>query len=469
MRVKRAVSSGLGLRASSRLELGQHLHITPQLIGALHLLSLPREELERVVYEELLSNPLLDEVEHPQARDRVAGRESREPQHPEPWRVPVQAPYDSPDGDLRIFLRWQLLHLSGWQARAVDLLIDSLDENGFLTEPLDLLATRAGLPVDLLRRGLRLLQECDPPGIGARNAQECLRLQIARRIREATALPPEQREVEIAVWELADRIVRDHLFRMRNLDAVALARAASCSIEQAREVLRRLATLAPRPGCIGTRGLAASQWGPPDVEVITDTGGLRLVFRDEGLAGRIGINAAYARMLKDVNVNLSAEERTYLRRCLVRARWLLRALEHRRLTFRRIVEYLVTAQEPFFHGGPRFLRPITMSAIADALDLAPSTVSRALRGRRLACRWGHIPVAALCDAGSGPIKARLVELLATEDPRAPLSDAVLVERLAAEGVHVSRRAVTKYRSELGIPPARQRFSPVRMRSWEVLS
>lgn len=471
---------GFGLRQEPRPE----LQLSPQVILALRLLALPRDQLDRLVREELLCNPMLEEADAAASgagahamlpgepagpRSRAAGREHDDGREV-PWS-PAQSAGSLAEPDWREAVREQLLHLRGPQGDAARALLERLDDRGYLVEPLPEVAAELGIPPAGALRALALLRACDPPGIGARSPAEALALQVRRRLRSlrAAGVP----EAERATWRLALRLLRRCPEEIARGDFGAAAARAVCSRDRLRAALRALATLDPRPpgrpadpDPAGGAHAAGSLLPPPDVEVREDGGTLRVVFRDEGLSARVRLNRAYLALLR--RRACTREEELFLRRCLIRARWLLRALEQRRLTFRAVVEELVRRQEGFFRQGPRALQPLTMSQVAQALGMAASTVSRAVRHRTLACRWGVYPLAALFDSGAAAVKVRLVELLAGEDPLRPLSDEELARRLEREGFTVSRRTVAKYRAELGIPPAERRFRRADVRPWQVL-
>lgn len=387
---------------------------------------------------------------------------------------PDQAVWDTPrrhDGDddapirewrgaeyrLSEHLQLQLMgcHVSERDKALVEWLIDALDENGLLREPLDTIL--AGLPAqaevdpDELLTALKLLQSFDPPGVGARDAQECLGIQL------------QQREVSEASL-LAQRIVRDHLASLAQRDFARLRRQLGCSEQILREAHAIILSLNPRPAS----GFQASEPMPyvvPDI-VVKMAGRRFQAFPLRGGLPDIRLNERYVRLLKASRETRA--EGAGLSEQIQSARWLVKNLRQRGETILRVARFIVAHQQRFFSEGAVAMLPLAMRTVADALGLHESTISRVTTQKFMLTPLGTFELKyfftgqvggdASTEAAhsSTAIRARVKQIIATESAERPMSDAHIAEILSAEGTQVARRTVAKYRESLRIPPTSQR-------------
>lgn len=426
-------------------ELRQELRLTPRLLQSMEVLQMTSQELLEYITRQAEENPLLDQSDPPEAayealrrqagwiggpRDR--GAFTHEAAAPEAGRE------DRDLESLAAFLRDQLhrLRLPGPLDALCAYLAELVDGDGYLAqEDLDGLLD-LNIPQALIDQALDALQSLDPPGVGARSLSECLLLQLSRRD-----------DPNPAAMAVAARFLPE-LGRKRY---AAIARKLGVTVEAVREAERVIAALEPHPG----RAFQSAEPPAcirPDVFIAELEGEWRAVLNDYYLP-RVSVNGYYLRLLRESD---EKETRDYLRRKLRQAKWLLDSLERRGDTLRRCAEALLEAQRPFFAGETGALAPMTLSQLAERLELHPSTVSRAVRGKYLQCRQGAYPLRYFFSRPvSGGVsrqaaKQALLALIREEDPRRPYSDQALRDLLAGRGILVARRTVTKYRLELGI-------------------
>ena len=457
--------------------LGQHLVLTPQLRQAIHLLQLSATELEAELAAAVESNPLLDWAEGGEAGpDASAAADAEAPAGAEgaadEWREPAEAWTGGAGGGeddrdpaervaapetLRDHLLWQLhlSHLSPRDRRIAEVLIDAIDEDGYLREPLDALRESFGPGLkageDEILAVLHQLQRFDPPGVGARDLGECLALQLA-------LLPEETPGRTIAL-----RIAAEAIERLPRAGVAGLAPELQCTEDEVAGALALLRSLDPRPG--GQVGsVDADSYVVPDATVWREHGTWRVAL-SSSLAPRLTIHRGYEAMIGAA----SSEDASYLRSHLQEARWLLKNLQQRGETLLKVVRCLVRQQSGFLEFGDQALRPLTLREVATEVGVHESTVSRAVARKFVRTPRGTLPLRAFfasgIDTGAGggasstAIQSMIRRLVEAEDPRKPLSDARLAEALKAAGVPVARRTVAKYREAMNIPSSQDRLRP----------
>ena len=331
----------------------------------------------------------------------------------------------------RMRLPKPLLALSKYIAEIVD-------EDGYLDDA-DLDGLRElKIPDTLIRQALDTVQSLDPAGVGARDLSECLLLQLARR-----------ENVSPAVMDIAARFLPE--LGKKHYGPIARELGLSAAEIQAAEKV--ISSLDPHPGR-AFQPAEPAVYVRPDVFIVELDGVLTAVLNEYYLP-RISISSYYTRLLKDSD---EKETRDYLRQKMQQAKWLLTSLDRRGGTLRRCADAILEAQRPFFAGETGELAPMSLLSLSEALELHPSTISRAARDKYLQCRQGTYPLRYFFSRAVGEqgpsrqaVKQRLLALVQNEDPRRPLSDQRLCELLAEDGVRVARRTVAKYRMELRLP------------------
>ncbi len=439
------------------LRLKQQLTLTPRLQQSVKLLQLSALECVQELHQAIAQNPLLDA-----SVDSTAARAEREEAADEDG-THADLDFSSPGGGgggedtpdwtewtaspstLHDSLREQLLLLGLTERDHVlaNLLIDALDEDGFLRISLEEVAALApGAAPGEIETALRIVQTLEPSGVAARNLSECLALQL------------EAMDPGVPGRDIALQAVRHTLPLMASRDTARLLETLGCTEEQLRTAIDLIRTLDPRPGSkVGTFEPRAIV---PDV-IVRKEKKRWIVTVNSAIYPRIRVNQQYAdyfRQARDGETALLAQH-------LQEARWLVRNLEQRFLTIQRVAEAVVARQRNFFEYGDLAMRPLTLREIADELGLHESTVSRATSHKFMATPRGVVAFKrffsrqlATTSGGScsaTAIRALLREFIAAEDRRNPLSDVQLTELLAVRGVKVARRTVTKYRRSMQLP------------------
>lgn len=481
------------MRQSLSMKLRQQLAITPELKQSLRLLQISSLELRNEIQQVLETNPLLElasDLEDIEPTDssgaEVAGEEASSLEESEmaevfeqeslPQELPVDAVWedtwldaaprhtnlrediDSSAGhaqptSLVDNLLWQLeisripLENQGI-ARAI---IYSINEDGWLTEPLEIILD--GLedaPISKSRAlsVLRAVQSFEPAGIGARTLGECLRLQLRDMAENEPGRP------------LALALVENHLSLLVQPDTWRLAQAAGASEAEASRALALILSLNPRPG----RGVQSDResFVVPDVVVRKHEGTWRVELNPDAWPS-LGINPVYSRMIQRGN---SSGDNQYLKEKIGEARWFLRGLRGRGETLLRVSSEIVARQRAFLERGSEAMVPLVLQDISDVLGLHESTVSRVTSGKYMQTPQGmfelkhFFPPALATQDGSEvssiAIRARIAKLVGEEDPRHPLSDSSIMEALSKEGIRVARRTVAKYREAMSIPSSSAR-------------
>ena len=437
------------------LRLKQQLTLTPRLQQSVKLLQLSALECVQELHQAISQNPFLEEsAETPESQQaEESAADDRTPDLDFSSSGSGSSGDDTPDwtewtaspSTLHDSLREQLLLLGLTERDYVlaNLIIDALDDDGFLRQPLEEFAEQApGAEPGELETALRIVQTLEPSGVAARDLGECLSLQLQALDR---GVPGRQAALDI---------VQNKLELLAARDNTRLLEALGCSTDQLREAMELIRTLDPRPGSkVGTfepRALV------PDV-IVRREKKRWVVSVNAAIYPRIRVNQQYADYFRQARDG----ETTLLAQHLQEARWLVRNLEQRFLTIQRVAEAVVARQKNFFEYGDLAMRPLTLREIADELNLHESTVSRATSHKFMATPRGVVAFKrffsrqlATTSGGScsaTAIRALLREFIAAEDRRNPLSDVQLTELLSERGVKVARRTVTKYRRSMQLP------------------
>jgi RNA polymerase sigma-54 factor len=463
------------MKPSLQFRLSQHLTLTPQLQQSIRLLQLSTVELNQEIERILMENPALErEDEHDApakgSTDSASAETSPPPSADAPsseapdwpseaasnWR----GPDDEDEGDrthatpdtptLRDHLRAQLslTNLSERDRAFVELLIDALDEDGYLTQPLEeilaLLPPEAEADIEEFQIALCHLQHFEPPGVGARSPSECLALQL-----KAQADDPAQ--------ALAMRIVENHLELLAARDYTRLKSATGADEEALRAAQRLIQTLNPRPGASFAK--LEARYVTPDVIVKKVRGVWRASLNPDAMP-RLRINRLYAELAAAARSGAGISSQ------LQEARWLIKNVQQRFDTILRVSQAIVDRQRHFLEHGEVAMRPLVLREIAGVLGLHESTISRVTTQKYMATPRGtfelkyffgsHVATEAGGAASSTAIRALIKQLVAAEDAKAPLSDARISQILGEQGIVVARRTIAKYRESLQIPPVNQR-------------
>ncbi len=469
-----------------QLKLGQHLTLTPQLQQSIRLLQLSTLELSQEIEQLLQDNPLLEREGDGEevAREHSPDVTETEPAvavgeaMPEPAEVDVQPVSDEIDwndysaagaGDdeegamqapaasatLRQHLLGQvaLLQLSGRDRALVSALVDALNEDGYLEQPLDEVAAsfEAEPPIEPeeMETALKYLQNLEPAGVGARNLGECLSLQL-KGLPESTPGRP-----------AALKIANGFLDLLAARDVGKLKKVLHIDDAELRTARQLILKLNPKPGA--AFGAGETQYVIPDVYVRKYKGAWLASLNQEAMP-RLRINRMYADILSRHRDNAGQ-----LANQLQEAKWLIKNVQQRFDTILRVSQAIVDRQKNFFEHGEVAMRPLVLREIAEAVELHESTISRVTTQKYMMTPRGlyelkyffgsHVATEAGGVCSSTAIRALIRQLVAAEDPKKPLSDGQLAEILAQQGIVVARRTVAKYRESLHIPIANMRKLP----------
>ena len=480
----------IGLRLDLRQT--QQLVMTPQLLQAIKLLQMSNLELADFVEAEIEKNPLLERLDagepapeeaqtaadgelaaptdlraedHALASDTFdTGTENLHDTSPSDGPSPLSGgevrmragagSEDLPGLDerladrvsLRDHLRAQLGQSSAppLTALAARLLVEELDEHGYLRGDMTEIANRAGLALEVLEQGLALLQSCDPTGVGARDLAECLALQLRERNRFDPAMA--------ALLDNLDALARGEL--------KALSRICGLSEDETAEMADELKVLDPRP--CSRFDLIQVETLIPDVIVRrADWGGWHVELNPDTLP-KVLIDRTYA---AEVGRADCRETKQYIADCHASANWLIKSLDQRARTIVKIASEIVRRQERFLAEGISGLLPMTLREVAEAVDMHESTASRVTTNKYVATERGIFELKFFFTngiaGGDGDISAeavryRIKQLVSGEAPESVLSDDAIVTALGQEGIDIARRTVAKYRKSLNIPSSAQR-------------
>jgi RNA polymerase sigma-54 factor len=470
------------MKPSLQFRLSQHLTLTPQLQQSIRLLQLSTVELNQEIERILMDNPALEREEHdepeaPAARGAEGAGEAAAPAGEAPagpasepagdtapseadWSLEIAGGWRGGDDEdneraftppdtptLREHLRGQLTLLKvGERDRAfVEILIDALDEDGYLTQSLEEIA--ALLPAEVqadpeeLSIALHHLQHLEPAGVGARSPGECLALQLKNCAGEPHC-------------KLALEIVQQHLELLANRDYTRLKALTGAGDEALRGAQRLIQALNPRPGSAFAK--VEARYVIPDVVVRKVRGAWRASLNPEAMP-RLRINRLYAEIAAGARSSGGAGLSSQLQE----ARWLIKNVQQRFETILRVSQAIVDRQRHFLEHGEVAMRPLVLREIAETLGLHESTISRVTTQKYMATPRGtfelkyffgsHVATEAGGAASSTAIRALIKQLVAAEDAKAPLSDARISQILGEQGIVVARRTIAKYRESLQIP------------------
>ena len=482
------------MREQMRME--QRMKLAPRMIQSMEILQLPMLALQERIEQELNSNPVL-EVEEEEATAGEAGpseqqvredagekeaesagrgwqAESLERERPddnfreymergEYFRPAIRD--DEPDRKLEAIKntaappqslhehladQWRMVEADERVKKAGGLIIDYIDERGYLTIRLEQLYNkdRADFGVDDLKKALELVQKLEPAGVGARDLKECLLIQMKQSGEDMS---------------FERRLVSEHMEELLGNQLPGIAREMHCSIEKIKQAIRHISKFDTSPGL----QIDQNRNHPVSADVIVesdDSGEYSVRLTDSNLPN-LRISDYYVKMARDTKVN--EKTRDFLRNNIRSAQWIMEAIEQRKNTLLRVARAVVKYQKDFFDKGQLYLRPLPMSKVAEEVGVHLATVSRAVAGKYLQCEWGILPMRKFFSggiddqAGEGhsweAIRGKLQQIIDQEDKNHPLNDDQICEELVKAGVnHIARRTVAKYRDILNIPAARFR-------------
>jgi RNA polymerase sigma-54 factor len=447
-----------GMHQSQRLVMNQRMQ------QALKLLQVPTLELEQVLRQELQINPLLEEYD-PELDDLSEddqedeeeidwdeyfsdgfkdGTNDREPEDEDKIDRPAPAVLSGQE-DLNDQL--SLAVDNDLDRRIGKYLIGSLGDDGFLTCPLREIAAYYETDIERVEAVLEILQGFDPPGIGARDLQECLLLQLKSKGH---------------LDSIEAEVIKNHFDAIKMRKFADIAKILKITPLEVQDIALKIGELDPKPGMSSISDSA--EYITPDL-LVEKVGDEYICSLIDGNIPRLRVNKAYDKLTKESpgydrdDVKFIDEKRSY-------AEWIIKTIEQRRRTMIKVMESIIEKQSDFFEHGPLGLKPLTLQQIADKIEMHESTVSRVTKQKYVQTPRGVFALkyffsAGLDSANGEDVSAKAVrqmieEVIAAEDSGKPLSDKKIVELLAERGTKIARRTVAKYREQLGILNARMR-------------
>lgn len=448
----------MNFKNTLELNQSQKLILTTQLKQSLAILNMSRLEVEEEIRKESESNPLLEAEKNEEGIDwekYIKHMESvniRQDKNDAPYSSENAVDFENmirSTSNLYDYLIDELKYfkLTFEEKRICKYIIDSLDEDGYLRINDKEIYDELRVDASLFRRCLDIVQQLDPPGIGARNISECLILQLER-------------------MGISNNIVENII--MNDLELIGrnklkdIAKKYKISIEKCKEAIEIIRHLDPKPGraCSNDKCVYVQ----PDV-IVDKIDGKYIVHTNERDVYNIKINDFYRNMMTDKDSDKEAKE--FIKERLNSAATLIKNIESRKSTILRIAEAIIEEQQEFIQKGEKYIKPMKMKDIADKLEIHESTVSRGVNGKYMLTPFGlyefkfFFNAALETDnssegASSAGIKRDIKDIIDGENKKKPLSDDAISKMLKEKGVSVARRTVAKYREEMGIPSSSRR-------------
>lgn len=459
----------------------QLMILAPQLRQSLEMLQLPILELRQMIQQEIEQNPTLEETPLLQESVEIepeaqATDEQKEMDFKEEFEVLArlddewrdyffqnegegnetdrdekrQFMFDSIEQreSLQEHLLQQLAlsELGDDDRRIAEMIIGSINNDGYLASPLEELAEAGNTDPRHLEDVLAVVQDFHPTGVGARNLRECLLRQLERMT---------------VSNNLAYRIVRDHLDRLGAHKLQEIARALHCGVEEVQAAAELIGTLDPKPGRLYSDDVVT--YVLPEIVVRKIEGKWTVILNDDQLP-HLRISRHYRGLLE--NPETPAETRTYIQERIRAGAFMIKSIHQRQKTIQRIATEIVDAQVEFLEHGISHLRPLTMAEIAGKVGVHETTVSRAVSGKYMRSPRGMFELKYFFTPGiktaggeqvsNKTVKDIIAAMVAEEDPAQPLSDQQIMDKLKEDGIEIARRTVAKYRLMLKIPPSHMR-------------
>ncbi len=487
------------IKQGLNIKLGQSLSMTPQLQQAIKLLQLSSTELEQEIQEVLDSNPLLERSEESIANENntennteKSDTETLDTNTPDsiqesiPEEMNIDANWDdiydpewkssknnevsnnasdfletmhSEEQGLHEHLMWQIemANLSFQDKEIAKLIIDYLDDDGYLTESLEeihgSLEDILLIEFDEVEAMLTYVQHLSPLGVAARNLGECLLIQL------------KQIHKDNSLFKKTFRLLDKHLDLLEKRDYVGIKRSLKVSEKDLQDLIKLVQTLEPKPGKLFNQ--TTTDYITPDVYVKKVKGQWK-VSLNGNTQTELRVNSYYEDMLNTNNQQTSLPKDTskYIKENLQQARWFISSLDNRNSTILNVAHAIVENQLPFLQYGDEAMKPMVLSDLASQLGVHESTVSRVTTKKYMHTPRGvyefkhffssHVSTDTGGECSATAIRAMIKNLIAKEDPKKPLSDNKLTNLLNQQGINVARRTVAKYREAQAIPSSHDR-------------
>jgi len=479
------------------LKLSQQLIMTPQLQQAIKLLQLSRLELVETINQEMQENPLLEEVSPDEGNDDEVHSELKEDIRPVEreevkaleraeevaivegdnreefdWTNyledygPVGVTYGGPDAEehswdnvltesqsLTKYLMWQM-NLSSFtedETRIGTQIVGNLDQNGYLCATVPEIVQLENVNEEFVEAVLKRVQEFDPPGIAARNLQECLLIQ-------ARMLGVKNKIIEV--------IIRDYLKDLELKNYVHIAHKLKVPLREVEIAVLLISRMNPKPGSMYSEDKI--QPIIPDVYIVKAGDEYKIILNDDGLP-RLRISNFYREIMAGLTDHGHGEEESgkkYIKDKVQSATWLIKSIQQRQNTIYKVAESIVKYQRDFFDRGIDFLKPLVLRDIASDIEMHESTISRVVNNKYVHSPQGifemkyffgsSIKRTSEGSVASKSVKEEIKQIVSGVNHKKPYSDCDIVDLLEAKGISIARRTVAKYRDMMGVLPSSKR-------------
>ena len=454
------------------IEQSQKLTMTPELIQAIQILQFNSQELETFVQDELMQNPVLEydstaeerreqEVSKSESMDKKEAEEAdfdlrekvkeaeyddisyRQWEHRKENDEPTFEQFVSKEETLEDYLLLQLTFskLKGNDIKIGRYMVESIDENGYLTVELSQVAKTFKVSEAHVEKILDVIQTFEPAGVGARTLEECLIIQLASKG---------------LLEDSVEYIILHHLADIGDNKLGKVSKETGLTVAQVQMITDLIRTLEPKPGRRFSSGESV-KYVVPDV-IVEKVDGEYQIVTNETTIPRLMVSSYYMSLAKRATED--AELSKYLNEKYNSALWLIKSIEQRRQTIYNVVAAVVEHQKEFLDKGPKYLKTLTLKQVAEALNIHESTVSRSINGKYMQTPRGVFEIKYFFSSGvtggsgegmsSNSIKTFIKEIVEREDPKKPYSDQEMVEILSRKGIEISRRTVAKYREGMNI-------------------
>jgi len=467
------------------LRVAQKQILTPGLVQMVSVLALNRLELREMINQEIMANPVLDEVNEDQntsenytdetflkaETEKVPEKEATNPfdefdfgsfftkyldtgaertasSESEEIERPSFDKFLSSPSSLADHLTWQLSMSICTETvrRAAESIIGNLDENGYLTATLEEAGQSGEFSPEDVEEALTMVQEFDPPGVAARDLTECLLMQLK-------VVDPQN--------TLAQQIISEHLKLLQNNQMKEVARALNRPVELVKRAVDVIKKLDPKPGLRYNK--TEARLVEPDVQFRKVDGEWQAIMNDDDLP-QLRLNATYRRLLSRDAAD--RDVRNYVKERFTAAIQLMKNIEQRKHTIQRVCQSILRRQGDFLDYGADHLKPMMIKEVAEEVGVHPSTVSRAVANKYVHTPQGVFELRYFfSESVNGPqgaemsllsLKRRVKKMIEDEDTAQPLTDEQITKKLSDEGIQVTRRTVAKYREDLRIPSTHRR-------------
>ncbi|MDX1837692.1 RNA polymerase factor sigma-54 [Legionella taurinensis] len=458
------------MKPSLQLSISQQLTLTPQLQQAIRLLQLSTIDLQQEIQQIVESNPMLEATPHEE-------KEEPSPEQNKPqdefmdfqWsqlysNTNKRASFDEPDfnydnlycttTNLQDHLRWQLdlTPMSDVDRVIATAIIDAVDDDGFLTVPVDELhaslnSEHCPIEIEEIIAVKHRIQQFDPVGCAANSLAETLLVQLQQL----------EEDEELA---LAKRILRNDIELLGQHNYRQLMKNYQVNETTLDKVLQIIQSLNPKPGSLINQ--ATTEYIIPDITV-KKIDGVWQAFLNNNTLPRLSINNHYAALIQRAD---NSADNQFLKNNLQEARWFLKSVQSRQETLLKVASCIVKYQQDFLELGDEAMKPLILNDVAQALDMHESTISRVTTQKFMHTPRGvfelkyffssHVATANGGECSSTAIRAVIKKLIAAENRKKPLSDSKIAQLIGEQGIHVARRTVAKYREAMGIAPSNER-------------